>query len=803
VLAVGMVLTWTGSVEPAIAADGAAATATAATGDSAAVAATYDRQIHALLGTYCVACHDAAKHKGDVDLAAVADGAQALTRRPLWRTALAQVTAHDMPPAQAKQPDDGERAALLGWLRAVRRLEPPDPGTTVIRRLARVEYVNTVSDLFATDLRIGDDLPTDSPGAGFDNAVSPLLMEKYLLAADEVLDRIIVPDQMRAQFAAGQMNAISLGHLDEGRADGTAREFAVTGEVDALLAIPVDGTYQVRITAGAQQAGNDAVRLAVRFDDQVVGEVRVLAKAKAPAVYTQNAKLVSGRTRLSVIFANALAQGDLVAAPARPAGQAAPVGTKPGKAVPAAPAARTVTIASVEIVGPPAKPPGEAQRRLFGAAAEAFAGKPGARGDHDSRRAAARRILVPFAERAFRRPPVAEELETLLKVFDLSDGQDEVFSEAVKLMLKAVLVSPQFLYRTPADRGGAAEGAAIVPVDDWELASRLSYFLWSTMPDDELLRLARAGTLHERAVVEQQVRRLLASPRSRAVAETFAAPWLELDRVAMAALDEKKFPGMTRELRQALAEEGVQFFDHLLREGGSMLDLIDCRYAYVNGLTAKWYGVDGVSGPQWRKVALSDADRGGVVTMPGVLMVTSLPTRTSPVKRGKWVLEKLLGSAPPPPPPDVPALGRQDTPANHALTLRQKTERHREDPACAACHRVMDPIGFGLENFDAVGRWRTQDDNGGVIDAVGELPGKLRFSSPAGLKQILLARKDEFARTLTGALLSFALGRELTAYDEVVADALADQAARDGDRLDTVVVGIATSHPFLNRQALH
>jgi hypothetical protein len=322
------------------------------------------------------------------------------------------------------------------------------------------------------------------------------------------------------------------------------------------------------------------------------------------------------------------------------------------------------------------------------------------------------------------------------------------------------------------------------------------------MPDDELMTLARERKLSQPEVLVAQVRRLIADPRARAFAETFAAPWLGLDRLDELVIDPKKFPQVTKELRQAMYEEGMAYFLGLLQGGGSLLEVLDSDYAWMNAQTAKLlYGLSTSEAKtaKMQKVKLSDNNRGGMLTMPGVLAVTSMPSRTSPVKRGKWILEQLLDAAPPPPPPDAPDLAKQDTSDNAKLTLRQRTEKHRTDPACAACHRVMDPLGFGLENFDAIGRWRTVDDYGAPVDALGELPGKVRFASPADLRKILVARRDEFVRAFTGKLLAFALGRRLSGYDEVVADDLAEAALANGARLDDLVLAIVTSYPFLNR----
>jgi hypothetical protein len=407
---------------------------------------------------------------------------------------------------------------------------------------------------------------------------------------------------------------------------------------------------------------------------------------------------------------------------------------------------------------------------------------------------------VGFARRAYRRPPAKEEIETLLKVFDLADRQDEVFSSSVKLMLKAVLVSPAFLYLTPDEGTIAGRNGDVVALGDHQIAAKLSYLFWSTMPDEELSALADAGKLRDPAMIDAQVRRLIKDPRSRALFDGFGAPWLELHRLDDLAVDEKKFPPLTRDMRAAMYEEAALVFDTILREDRSVVEFIDCDFTFLNATLAKVYGMeDTVKGAQMTRVSLSDRNRGGVLTMPGVLAVTSLPNRTSPVKRGAWVLDRVLGQKPPTPPADVPALEQQDANAI-GLNLRQRTERHRADPACMGCHQTIDPIGFGLENFDVVGRWRERDDTGSPVDAVGELPGKQRFSTPSDLKRILTTRKDDVCRALVHRILAYTLCRSLSGYDEVVADGIADAVAKDGYKFQTLWVEVATSYPFLNRR---
>jgi hypothetical protein len=441
------------------------------------------------------------------------------------------------------------------------------------------------------------------------------------------------------------------------------------------------------------------------------------------------------------------------------------------------------------VLAPDDAPPTEVQKRLFG--------EPPAPGT--DLRAAAQTVARKLARDAYRRPPSEAEVEVLLGVFDLARANQLEYPAALRLMLKAVLVSPQFLFITPAAEAEA--GKTIVPLDDYQLASRLSYLLWATMPDPELSALADSGKLHEPAVLQAQVKRLLADPRSRALFDGFGAQWLGLKELEKQTFDPAKFPQMTGEMRSAMYDEARLFFQSIVAENQSVVRFVDSDYTFLNGTLATLYGLEkDVTGPEMRRVKLADANRGGILSMPGILATTSFPNRTSPVKRGVWVLEQVIGEQVPPPPPNVPPLEKQDQDKVANLTLRQRTELHRTDAVCASCHKVLDPIGFGLENFDAIGRWRDSDDTGGAIDAAGELPGEKRFTSPKELKAIIAARKDELTRNLTQRLLAYALCRPLEGYDEIVVDHLMETIARDGYRMQTLISEIVTSYPFLNHR---
>ena len=428
------------------------------------------------------------------------------------------------------------------------------------------------------------------------------------------------------------------------------------------------------------------------------------------------------------------------------------------------------------------KMPTEAQQRLLG-----------------DKNTAVREVARTLARRAYRRPPTEAELDVLIRIFDLGRTNKLDHTASLRLMLKAVLVSPQFLFITPAKDAEASQ--KIVLLDDYQLAARLSYLLWATMPDAELSELADAGKLHEPAVLKAQTKRLLADPRARALFDGFGAQWLGLSELKDKTFDPAKFPQMTGEMRSAMVEEARQFFESIVRENRSVVSFVDSDYTFLNGTLATLYGMEKtITGPQMRQVKLTNPNRGGILGMPGILATTSFPNRTSPVNRGVWVLEQVLGEHVPPAPPNVPTLEKQDQKKVGNLTLRQRTELHRTNAVCNNCHKILDPIGFGLENFDAIGRWRDEDDTGGKIDAAGELPGGKHFSSPKQLKTLIAARKDDLTRNLAEKLLAYALCRKLGGYDEIVVDRMMKTITKDGYKMQTLITEIVTSYPFTNRR---
>ncbi|HBE69128.1 MAG TPA: hypothetical protein DDW52_13340 [Planctomycetaceae bacterium] len=415
----------------------------------------------------------------------------------------------------------------------------------------------------------------------------------------------------------------------------------------------------------------------------------------------------------------------------------------------------------------------------------------------------------------FRRPASEQEINVSLDVFALAQKQDLSYDESLRLMVKAALVSPQFLFITPVEPQAAEKGAekgaetevgqkseleGIVPLDNHQLASRLSYFLWASMPDEHLMRLADEGRLQQTDVLATQVERMLLSPKSRALFDGFGAQWLGLDDWQERTFDRSLFPQMNTEMRQAMYDEARLLFECVVRENKSVGALIDSDFTYLNGTLAEIYGVAGPLGDSLQKVKLENSNRGGVLTMPAVLAATSFPNRTSPVNRGVWVLEQILGENVPAAPPDVPPLEAETQDASQELTMRELTELHRKDPVCANCHKLLDPIGFGLENFDAIGRWREFDATNTPINASGTLPDGTSFSGPAELKAMVLGRKNDFARNFTGKLLAYALCRSLEGYDVIVLDRIMEHVAEKEYRLQEVVKAVVSSYPFTHRR---
>ncbi len=766
-----------------------AATASGAPADET----SFQGEIIPLLKKFCLECHGSEKAKADLSfepyltLRYAGDGG--VTRdRKVWERVLKMLEESEMPPAKKPQPSADERQKAVGWIRTeLARFDckgAVDPGHVTLRRLNRAEYNNTIRDLTGIDFHPAESFPADEVGYGFDNigdvlSLHPLLFEKYLDAADEIVAKTIEAERRRVfirRFEAEKAETESASVPVEVWAISLQKE----GDVFTHVEFPRDGEYLLRARAYGEQAGPEPTRMAFRIDGREVRSMAVEAVETAPKVYETRTRIAAGKRRFSVAYLNNYVDT-----------------TNPD---PALRGDRNLVIDWFE-----------AEELPSGAALPStvpstvvFTRRPH---DDADREACAREILTRFAGRAFRRPARSEETERLAAVVreELKRGED--FESAVGVALQAILISPNFLFRVEeagAGSPGTAAGKVARSVSDHALASRLSYFLWSSMPDEELLRLAGEGRLGSPQVLDAQVGRMLDDPRSRGLVENFASQWLQTRFLDAVSPDPKLFPTFNEKLRQAMKTETLLFFEAILRENLSLLDFIDADFTFVNEPLARHYGIEGVKGEEFRRVPLGGVPRGGILTHASILTFTSNPTRTSPVKRGKWILEQILGAPPPLPPPNVQELSEAPE-AILSGSLRQRMEMHRADPSCATCHSKMDPLGFAFENFDAVGAWRDFDGKF-LIDPSGSLPDEggqkgASFEGADGLRAILKNRKEAFARALAEKMLTYALGRGLEFYDRCAVDRILEELAKDGYRMRTLVLAVARSHPFLNERA--
>jgi hypothetical protein len=773
-----------------------------ASGEKAGTGAAPDsfaRAVLPFLTKHCYTCHGNGKRKADLALDEYRDVHSIEVDRELWENVLEMIRSGEMPPKPRPRPAASETEAALVALDAVLGAldcsGPRNVGRVTLRRLNRAEYNSTIRDLVGIDFKPAADFPNDDVGYGFDNigdvlSLSPLLLEKYLSAAEAVLDQAIViadpPKPMenrlsslRASFTAGAPRRGGGYFLNgQGRVSGESY-------VD-------EGDYNIRAEVYGQQLGDEPVRAALVLDrTEVLQEFTVNASnSAAPMTLEAKLRLKAGTRNIGVAFLNPYTappkEGE---APKQVEPPPRRFGFTPRPTDPPT-NQRVLIVRNIVLDGPYNPPPvvlPETHRRIMDV--EHTADLPP--------REAARAIVTRFATRAFRRPVKPDEVDRLLALYDQADKEGERFENAVRAALEAVLVWPHFLFRVELDPPGSQPGTSY-PIGEYELASRLSYFLWSTMPDDELFALAAQGRLRQN--LEAQVRRMLADPKSAALVQNFAGQWLTLGKLAYVNPDPKTFPGFDEPLRAAMVRETELFFEAVLREDRSILDLIDADFSFLNERLARHYGIKGVKGDDFRRVPLGSSrggGGGGILTQASILTLTSNPTRTSPVKRGKWVLEQILGSPPPPPPPDVPEL-----PETKRLTgsLRKVMEQHRANALCASCHNKMDPIGFAFENYDAVGVWRDRD-GGFPIDPAGVLPDGQSFQGPAELKHIIKGKKDDFRRCLTEKMLTYALGRGLEYYDRCAVDAILEALDGSGDKLSSLVLAVTQSEPFQMRTA--
>ena len=737
------------------------------------------------LNRNCVGCHNRQMKTGGLELDAFPESGTDVRESPLWKQVREKLVRGEMPPPGQTRPEPKAVEAVLAWIRSLggdsagapvdRR---PDPGRVTARRLNRAEYDNTIRDLLGVDLKPAADFPADDSGYGFDNigdvlSLPPILMEKYMAAAERIAEAAIVarpPVEATLVKYLAPREAEHKGFFPAGdyRID---HEFPAAGEYELRVRV-VDRRYRPKKDEPPPPMPANGI-MAVSF-----GGNRMKTFEVEPNVYergTFDVTLDAGARKLE-LYAHFLSDG-MENIP------------EPVDRDNSYKGERKLFVDNFLLLGPLKARPlpvTESHRRLM------TCGDP----DGGYQPDCARRILERLLRRAYRRPVREGEVESVLRLVEMACKEGDSFAEAMRVAVRAVLVSPHFLFRIERDPDPTDPDLAH-EIDSHELAARLSYFLWSSMPDDELFRLADSSKLADPAVLEAQVRRMLADPKARALAENFAGQWLELRNLDEVRPDPDLFPDFDAPLRAAMRRETELFFETVLSENLSILDFLDARFSFLNQRLARHYGLDGIEGDHFRRVELDGLQRAGVLTQASILTLSSYPTRTSPVLRGKWLLENILGTPPPDPPPGIPELEAEKV--GFEATLREQLEQHRSNPGCASCHIKMDALGFGLENYDPVGAWRTRQGKF-PIDSAGTLPGGRSFTNPSELRAILLEDRNDFARCLTEKMLTYALGRGLEEYDRPAVDKILLGLEQDYYRLSRLVLEIAHSMPFRMRR---
>ncbi len=781
----------------ALAAMGVASPAVAAQASDPAPAVAADAA--AVVERYCLACHNRRLRTAGLALDEL-DVAHPEARPEVWEKVVGRLRTRTMPPVPRPRPDEAAYEAAARWLEtALDRAAAarPDPGRPLLHRMNRTEYRNAVRDLLAVDPDVSA-LPADDATYGFDNiadalGTSPLLLESYVTTARKVA-RLAVGSPALAPSTETWKTPIDLTqdyHL-------RGLPLVTRGGIRVDRYFPVDAEYEIRVrlrrgAGGSIRGIGEEHVVELSLDGERIGRFPV----GGPDAYRRpdgggNAGLgVSPaftadepmRVRMPISAGDHTLVAAFVGRPAALSEQT----TRPFlRSYVSANSRRGLPdVDRLVIAGPfdPARPADTPSRaRIFTCRPADAAGEPACAGD----------ILARLGRLAFRRPLEPPELDRLLDFYGAGRGAGG-FEAGIELALRYLLASPQFIFRIEPEPAEVASGTAY-PLTGFDLASRLSFFLWSSIPDQALLAAAEEGRLDDRDGLVRQVRRMLADPRAAALVENFAGQWLYLRNLDQTTPDPPTFPDFDDNLRRALRRETELFVESVLREDRSALELLTADYTFVNERLARHYGLPGIYGDRFRRVPVADPARRGVLGHGSVLTVTSYATRTSPVLRGKWILENLLGAPPPPPPPDVPDL--EDAGSAEGLSIRERLERHRANPACASCHARMDPYGFGLENFDAIGRWRAFGADGAAVDASDTLPDGAAFTGPVELREAMLRRPETFVRTLTRKLLTYAVGRGLTYHDAPVVRSIVREAAPDGYRLSALVTGIVTSDPF-------
>ena len=775
-------------------------------------------EFQAVLDRYCSGCHNdrlqtAGLTLDGLDLEHVAAGAET------WEKVIRKLRAREMPPPRRPRPDEATYVEFVDWIETEldrSSLRDPNPGTETIHRLNRTEYTNAIRDLLALEIDGRELLPADDQSYGFDNiadvlSLSPALLERYMLAAGKIAQLAIGDPSMRTTTATYTTSPVLLQHerMSELHPFGTRGGFA------ARHYFPVDGEYEFRVTL--ERTHGDAIkglqnrnRLEVRLDREHVAEFQIGADGRREAwnavfnltPYERDADedlrfripVTAGMREMAFSFlrSSALAEGVL-----EPVSGAETYHYAGDRDAPMA-------VWIVEVEGPFNRSVADRDEQTTPSRERIFSCLPGgvtAMSAVEAELACAEEILTSLGRRAFRRPVNAEDVSSLMSFYRV--GRDKgSFDSGIEFALRAILVDPEFLFRVEKDPSDSAPGEPY-RVSDLELASRLSFFLWSSIPDDQLIAVAAAGDLREPGVLEQQIQRMLADPRSDALVDNFAGQWLFLRNMRSVKPDPIAFPEFDGNLREAFQRETQLWFESQVREDRSVLEVLTSDYTFVNERLARHYGIPDVLGNHFRRVTLEDEVRRGILGHGSVLTATSYANRTSPVKRGVWVLENLLGAPPPPPPADVPGLEDSDSvadpsdPESRPRSVRERMERHRTDPVCASCHVRMDPLGFALESFDAIGGYRELPTD----QTSGTLPSGRELTGPDSVRDMLLSNREDFVATVTEKLMTYALGRGVEYYDHPSIRRIVEAAQPENYRWSSLIVGIVESTPFQMRKA--
>jgi hypothetical protein len=735
----------------------------------------FSSTIRPILEAACFDCHSGPEASANLSLNHFADTKSIFKKRRIWETVIQRLEIGDMPPADAEPMSKEDRQKAIDWIRsAINDIEcglTPNPGSVTLRRLNKLEYRNTIRDLFGFDYKPASSFPGDDVGYGFDNigdvlSLPPLLMEKYLMAAEEITQQCIVAPEPGPMFES-PIKLSKLTANQGGSWDGNRFMFSSNGQISFEETFPWPGTYQLVMTMGGTPGGNEPPRAQVSVNGKKLKVVDVDPLANEEGkVYSVSFRAVAKKpVKIEIAFVN---DYYVEAKDGRPAVDRNLIiydaklnGRQPSRPIPESqlPASHKMIIRSTPVSG-------------------------------ISVREAATNCLRPIVSRAFRRPVRPEELERLVGLVQTTVDDGDSFESGIQLALQAVLVSPHFLFKVELPAEKSLEEYPLI--SSYELAARLSYFLWNSAPDSELLSLATRNELRKPAVLDAQIKRMLQHKNSSRFVESFAGQWLTLRKLDDFKPNENRFPQWNDELRALLKQETYRLFQYIMQNDLSVMRLLDANFTFVNDKLARYYGIPGVEGSEFRMVSTNGHKRMGLLTQGSILAVTSNPTRTSPVKRGKWILENLLGTPPPPAPPGVPELEKTELTG----TLRQQMEQHRADPACASCHKLMDPLGMALENYDAIGRWRTQD-RGQPIDTQGELPNGETVNGPGDLIRNLREKNAElFARCLVEKLMTYGLGRGLEYYDKCAVDKIMVAVEKEDYRFSSLILQIVLSDPF-------